>query len=136
MNITPELFEQRVAVLIEKALPDLTFKDNGILKDTADIIIRYKIFDLAKEISALADQLVTEACQKFHKSIKTIRKVFYKDGGSCLLETNEGTFYFDYAIDSKHRGTWYKALFKQGKEEDKVKDPRLIKQLEDLRNEL
>ena len=71
--------------------------------------------------------------------MKTIRKDFYKDGGSCLLETNKGTFYQDNSIGSKHHGAWYKvprnneAPWKRATEENKVIDTELIKQLEDLK---
>ena len=65
--------------------------------------------------------------------MKTISKAFYKDGGSCLLKTDKGNFYQDNAMDSMHKGTWYKFLYGREKEDNEVKDPELIKQLERLK---
>lgn len=65
--------------------------------------------------------------------MKVIRTNFYLDGGSFVVETDEGTFYQDNALDSKNKGAWYKANFKQGNKESQIIDPELIKQLESLK---
>lgn len=68
--------------------------------------------------------------------MKTIKKDFYKDGGSCYLKTDKGDFYQDNSIGSKHHGAWYKAPWVRGTEENKIIDTALIKQLEGLKNKI
>ena len=62
--------------------------------------------------------------------MKLINIAFYKDGGSCLLKTDKGTFYQDNAIDSKNKGAWYKAAFDKGNKQSQILNPELIEKLE------
>lgn len=57
----------------------------------------------------------------------------YKDGGSILVKTDKGTFYQDNAIDSKRKGTWYKAPYERGKQEHEITNPELINNLETMK---
>jgi hypothetical protein len=65
--------------------------------------------------------------------MKVFSKAFYRDGASCLLKTDEGTFYQDNGTYSMHKGSWYKVLCGRETEDNEVKDPELIKQLESLK---
>jgi hypothetical protein len=65
--------------------------------------------------------------------MKYIKGNFYLDGGSFVVETDEGTYYQDNAIGSKNKGAWYKGAFDQGKPENEITNLDLIEQLETLK---
>jgi len=62
--------------------------------------------------------------------MKVIKTDFYLDGGSFVVETDEGTFYQDNAIGSKNKGAWYKATFDKGNKQSQILNPELIEKLE------